>query len=132
MNEDRRDWFRYTRTSACEPDEYTETESFGEALGNKRPTNSRGTRINRLIDQGWGPPEIGQIAEGDVPWIRTCRVQFWNGGRVFRFQKSMAEVTVGKSVGTDLEPDDDSMDFGDGADERMMNEFVHRQARDEK
>ena len=44
----------------------------------------------------------------------------------------MAQIPVCKSVGTDLEPDDDGMHFRNRADERMMYEIIHRKACDEK
>lgn len=44
----------------------------------------------------------------------------------------MTEVAICKSVGTDLEPDNDGMHLRDGADEGMMDQVVHREACDEK
>ena len=44
----------------------------------------------------------------------------------------MAQVAVCESVGADLEPNDDGMHFRNGADERMMDEVVHRKTGDEK
>lgn len=46
----RNDQLGIVRTGACEPNENAETGSFGEALGNERPTDGRGAGIDGLID----------------------------------------------------------------------------------
>src|ERR1700733_14729732 len=44
------------------PNENRKANDFEKALQDKHPTDMGGTRINGLVDQGWRPPEVCQIA----------------------------------------------------------------------
>jgi hypothetical protein len=60
------------------PDDNAEPNDFDAALEDKRPANSLTSGINWLVDQSWGPPEVCQVAESDVLWVRTRAVKLGN------------------------------------------------------
>lgn len=62
---------------AGEPDEDAEAGAFGDAFGDKGPADGGGARVDGLVDQGGGPPEVGEVADGDVLGIWALGVEFW-------------------------------------------------------
>ena len=62
-----------------EPDKYTEAGSFREALCDEWPADGRGAGIDGLVDQGGRPPEVGEVAEGDVSWVWAGGIELWDG-----------------------------------------------------
>jgi len=38
-----------------------------------------GAGVDGLVDEGGGPPEVGEVAEGNVAGIWACGVDLWQG-----------------------------------------------------
>jgi hypothetical protein len=57
------------------PDDNAEPNDFDATLEHKRPANPIGSGINRLVNQSWSPPKVGQVAERDVLGIWTGAVK---------------------------------------------------------
>ena len=100
------------------PHECIEAKYFSHTLCHEDPADGFGARVDGLVDQGWCPPEVAKIAEGDVPRIRTESVDI--GDFVFfafgGVEVGMSEVAVGESVGRGFEPNYYGVDFAQGAD----------------
>ena len=71
--------------SGGEPDENAEAGSFGETLCNEWPADGSRAGIDGLVNQGGRPPEVGEITEGKIPWVRASEVELWGGGCGVRF-----------------------------------------------
>ena len=62
---------------AGDPDEDGEAEDFGEALEDEGPADTGGAGIDGLVDEGWRPPEVGEVREGDIFGVGTLGVDVW-------------------------------------------------------
>ena len=68
-----------------EPDKYAKARRFGEPLCDKWPADGRGAGIDGLVDQGRRPPEVREIAEGDIFGIRAGKVELGDEGCMIGF-----------------------------------------------
>lgn len=62
---------------AGEPDEDAEAGTFGEAFGYEGPADGGGAWVDWLVNQRGGPPEVGEVADGDVLGVGALGVEFW-------------------------------------------------------
>lgn len=85
-----------------------------------------------MVDEGRGPPEVGEVADGDVAGVGALGVELWQGGGAVGVEVGVAEVAVGEGVGAVLEPDDDGVDLADGAEEGVVDVVVDCVSGDEK
>lgn len=94
-----------------EPDEHAETDYLSTPLGHERPPDFRSARVHGLVDQRGSPPEVAEVAHGDVLRIGTLRVQFRQGVELSasRVQVRVPQVAVGEGVRGRLEPDHDGV-----------------------
>lgn len=67
--------------SRSNPKGDTESDHFGGVSEDESPTDMGRSWIQRLVYQCWCEPEVGQIAERDVLWIRTGCVELWDACR---------------------------------------------------
>lgn len=109
-----------------EPDEEAEADAFADAFCYEGPADGGGARVDGLVDQSGGPPEVGEVADGDVLWVGALGVEFWylGRGRMMRVEVGVAEIAVGEGIGAILEPDDDGVDLADDADEWVVDVVV--------
>ena len=63
--------------SCGEPDEDTESGAFGDAFDDEDFTYPGAAGVDGLVDQGGGPPVVGEIGYGNVARIGTLGVEFW-------------------------------------------------------
>jgi hypothetical protein len=114
-----------------EPDEDAQAKRLSQALGDKDPADPLRARIYRLVDERRRPPEVDEVAHGDVLRVRTGRVQRRQGLQLAgdRMQVRMAQIAVGEGVARRLEPDYDGMQLGQGADEWVVDGEIDRERR---
>ncbi len=117
---------------AGEPDEHAQAEGFGDAFGDEEPADGGGARVDGLVDEGGGPPVVGEVADGDVLRVGALGVDFREGGGGLGEEVGVPEVAVGEGVGAVLEPDDDGVDLADGADEGVVDVVVDGVGGDEE
>lgn len=103
---------------ARDPDEDAQPEDLGESLGDEGPTDAWGAGVYGLVNEGWRPPEIAEVREGDILRIRALRVDVWQGvfDALGGVQVGVPQIAVCEGIGGSLEPDDNGVDFGEGAD----------------
>lgn len=117
---------------AGEPDEHAEAEAFGDAFDDEEPADGGGSRVYRLVDEGGGPPEVGEVADGDVAGVGAMGVDLWEGGGCLGEEVGVAEIAIGEGVGADFEPDDDGVDLADGAEKGVVDVIVNGVGGDEE
>ena len=61
----------------CKPDEHAEPSSFGQAFEDEEPADVGGAGIDGLVDKGGSPPEVGEVAEGDIAGVWACGIDVW-------------------------------------------------------
>lgn len=111
-----------------DPDEHAERGRFGQALRHESPANVRRAGVDGLIDERRRPPEIGEVCEGDVPWVGARRVDGRQFGRRRLRQQRMPQVTIGERIRADLKGENDGVHLTEGADEGMMDHPIHHRA----
>ena len=111
---------------AGEPDEDAEANDLADALGYKDPPDLVVARVRGLVDEGGGPPEVDEVVEGDVARVWAFLVDFREGVDFVLdgVEVGVAEVAVREGVRSGLEPDDDGVQLGEGADERVVDVVV--------
>lgn len=94
-----------------DPNDNAETCDLGQALEDKVPSNLVGARIDRLVYESWGPPEVAEILHVDVLGVRAGFVEFGQRVSLLWVQICVAEIAVGECVRGALEEDDDGVEL---------------------
>ena len=102
---------------AGDPYEHAQAEGFREAFGDEEVADGRAAGVDGLIDQGRGPPEVGEVADCYVLRVRALGVEVREGRRWLLGKKvGVAEIAVCEGVGAVFEPDDHDVELADGPD----------------
>jgi hypothetical protein len=86
-----------------EPDCNRKSDSFSNSLKEEVPSKLGRTRVDGLIDQGWSPPEVAEVGEGDVFWVSARPIDFGGGSTL---EKCVSEVSTGEGIGELFKPCD--------------------------
>lgn len=117
---------------AAEPDEDAQARGLAEPLQDEHPADLFGPWVDGLVDQRRRPPEVGQVAHGDVLGVRARRVDLGQRGELALdgVEVRVPQVSVREGVRHDLEIDDDDVELADGPDQRVVDVEIDGPAMD--
>lgn len=106
---------------AREPDKDGQAHHLAEALPHVHPANLVSARIHWLIHKRGRPPKVRHVVNGNVVRVGAGLVELRDGLALDGVEVGVAQVAVGKGVRGGLEPDDEGVGLGHGANERVVN-----------
>lgn len=113
----------------CDPDNNTKAGEFEEALEDEAPADLVGARVDGLVNERRGPPEIAQVLEVDVLWVRAALVQLGQWVSLSWMEVCVTEVAVREGIRSTLEEDNDGMELAHGANAGVVDVVVDKLGR---
>lgn len=81
-----------------EPDEGSEAGDLSETLKYEDPADAIGSGVNGLVDEGWCPPEVAEVADGDILRVWALRIELWDELAFNGMKIGMAKVSIREGV----------------------------------
>ena len=112
------------------PDDNAQTCELEQALEHEAPADLACARIDGLVYERWGPPEVAQVIEVDVLGIWAALVELRQRLGLLRVQVCVTKIAIREGVRSALEEDDDGVHLAHGTDAWVVDVVVDGRGRD--
>ena len=81
-----------------QPDEDGEADNFEGSFQHEDDADVAGAGVDGLVDQGGGPPEVGEVLKGDVLRVGALQVHLWQEAWGCWVEHGVAKVAVREGI----------------------------------